>query len=143
VADVERERVTALWREAAAASEPVAEDSYLDRASGKWVYVRWSDEQFVPEPCGECGRLREHPDAASFSARDLALILIAVGGDMTSEADQFVPQETWDTLFNEGLAETRRPLHGDAYSTLTAAGREALVVAARAALEVEGEQEKA
>jgi hypothetical protein len=95
MADVERERVTALWRDAAAALEQDADDA--------WTY---SEEPFAPlhiGPCAECGRLREQLDAARQALREIA------GHDGHTAFEYCVPM---------------------------------MVEAARAALGVEGEQEK-
>jgi hypothetical protein len=68
MADVERERVTALWREAAAALEPG--DYYRDPESGEYVYA--PDKPSAPTPCAECGRLREREQAAHGEGYDQA-----------------------------------------------------------------------
>jgi hypothetical protein len=73
MADLEQERVTALWREAAAAlDQPQVRDEwpaftenfYRDTTTRQWVY-RWSDARIVVagEDCAGCGRLREQLDA--------------------------------------------------------------------------------
>jgi hypothetical protein len=61
-------------------------------------------------------------DRSLFDHRRIALLLVAVGGEMTEEADRIVPQTVWDDLHEGGFIRTVCPLHGDVYTVLTASG---------------------
>lgn len=58
----------------------------------------------------------------AWGARQIALLLVALGVEMTEEADRIVPQTLWDELDETGFIQTRIPLHGDTYTVLTPAG---------------------
>lgn len=67
----------------------------------------------------------------SFSRGDFyrmgALLLVEAGAEQTEAGDR-IPQSAWDEAFECGLTVLHRPLHGDAYTTLTDSGRRQLDV---------------
>jgi hypothetical protein len=95
-ADVERERVTALWREASDALEPAARAEALRRAellADRWYWdlciSKGASEDQVADfarrslaaLAAECGRLREQLDALAEAAKPLANLPYPVSKD--------------------------------------------------------------